>query len=88
VFTQKIAFSSFPRKLEPRDFSYLLWVPAFAGATSGMVGDLIKLQTGNPQNLDVTVDGRRARLPPAGYAGRVDAVLDAQSLLAGAEGQR
>jgi len=27
-------------------------------------------------------------LPPAGYLGRVDAVLDPQSLLAGAEGQK
>ena len=48
----------------------------------------IRLQTGNPQTLDVTVDGRPASLPPAGYAGRVDAVLDPQSLLAGAEGQK
>ena len=48
----------------------------------------LRLQTGNPQNLDVTVDGRPARLPPAGYAGCVDAVLDPQSLLAGAEGRK
>ena len=48
----------------------------------------IRLQTGKPETLDVTVDGRPTRLPPAGYAGRVDAVLDPQSLLAGAEGQK
>jgi hypothetical protein len=48
----------------------------------------IRLQTGKPQSLDVTVDGRPARLPPSGYAGRVDAVLDPQSLLAGAEDQK
>jgi hypothetical protein len=28
------------------------------------------------------------RLPPAGYAGRVDVVLDPQSLLTGAEAQK
>ena len=48
----------------------------------------IRLQTGKPQSLDVTVDGRPARLPPSGYAGRVDAVLDPQSLLVGAEDQK
>ena len=48
----------------------------------------IRLQTGKPQTLDVTVDGRPARLPPAGCAGRLDAVLDPHSLLAGAEGQQ
>jgi hypothetical protein len=46
------------------------------------------LQTGKPETLDVTVDGQPGRLPPAGYAGRVDTVLDAQSLLAGAEGRK
>ena len=48
----------------------------------------IRLQTGKPQSLDVTVDGRPARLPPAGYAGRLDAVLDPQSLLAAAQRQK
>jgi hypothetical protein len=48
----------------------------------------IRLQTGKPDTLDVTVDGRPARLPPAVYAGRVDAVLDPQALLAGAEGPK
>jgi hypothetical protein len=47
----------------------------------------VRLQTGKPQTLDVTVDGRPARLPPAGYAGRLDAVLDPQSLLAGVPSQ-
>src|SRR5215469_1880711 len=28
------AFSSFPRKREPSDFSLLPWVPAFAGTTN------------------------------------------------------
>jgi hypothetical protein len=46
------------------------------------------LQTGKPEILDVTVDGRPARLPPAGYAARVDVVLDPQSLLTGAEAQK
>jgi hypothetical protein len=48
----------------------------------------LRLQTGKPEILDVTVDGRPARLPPAGYAGRVDVVLDPQSLLTGAEAQK
>jgi hypothetical protein len=48
----------------------------------------IRLQTGKPETLDVTVDGRPARLPPAGYAGRLDAVLDPQSLLAAAEAHK
>jgi Domain of unknown function (DUF4115) len=48
----------------------------------------IRLQTGKPETLEVTVDGRPARLPPAGYAGRLDAVLDPQSLLSAVETQR
>jgi len=45
----------------------------------------IRLQTGKPDTLEVTVDGRPAKLPGAGYAGRLDTVLDPQALLARAE---
>jgi hypothetical protein len=48
----------------------------------------IRLQTGKPETLEITVDGRPAKLPPAGYAGRLDAVLDPQALLAAAEAQK
>lgn len=44
----------------------------------------IMLQTGKPETLEMTVDGRPARLPPAGYAGRLETVLDPPSLLSGA----
>ncbi len=47
----------------------------------------IRLQTGKPDTLEVTVDGHLAKLPSAGYAGRLDAVLDPQALLARAERQ-
>ncbi|MFO1080556.1 MAG: DUF4115 domain-containing protein [Reyranellaceae bacterium] len=45
----------------------------------------IRLQTGKPEALSVTVDGRPAKLPVPGYGGRLDSVLDPQALLAGAE---
>ncbi|MFO1157740.1 MAG: DUF4115 domain-containing protein [Reyranellaceae bacterium] len=48
----------------------------------------IRLQTGKPDTLEVTVDGRPGRLPRGGYAGRLDTVLDPQSLLAAAQGQK
>src|SRR5215471_7172035 len=42
-------FPSFPRKREPRDFSHLPWVPAFAGTTifERAAGFLFRLVRGN-----------------------------------------
>jgi hypothetical protein len=45
------------------------------------------LQTGKPETLNVTVDGLSVSLPHAGYAGRLETVLDAQALLAGRAAQ-
>jgi hypothetical protein len=39
------------------------------------------LQTGKPESLEVTVDGNPVRMPAAGYAGRLETVLDPQALL-------
>lgn len=46
----------------------------------------LRLQTGKPDGLAVTVDGKPARLPPTNDAGRLDVVLEPQALLTGARG--
>jgi len=45
----------------------------------------LRLQTGKPDGLAVTVDGKSARLPPTNDAGRLDVVLEPQALLTGAK---